>query len=254
MVTIKPQQSPSPFAYGPQTFTDLLLGFMALGAIGAAIYVVFHLPYLFSAGGALLAGVVTGPFASVGEMLASVALGALAGVAVGAIRLKLRSRVVDELVGAVLAPETLTAAKVGWAAAALAVAISVGSGLAVGRLGVVGVEVGASTVVGPLLTAACLWGCPPGAGDGDLFVTFVAIVLIVIVLTLVLSIGVTAIFAAAGKGLVAGAAQGTGHALGLAIVLMLTRLRTTGLTDAGHRGTPGKLTFDARKRAARVFP
>lgn len=48
-----------------------------------------------------------------------------------------------------------------------------------------------------------------------------------------------------GKGLASGGAQGAGKAIGLALVLFLTRLRTTGLTNIALRSKPGKLTAEA---------
>jgi hypothetical protein len=247
MTNIEPRHSQGPVGYGPTSFTELFLSMFALGAIVAALWLLvhlfFHVPLLLASVGTLLRGVVAGPGSS--ELLASLGLGVVAGIVVGAVRLRHTSLVLDELVGAVLSPETFTAATVRWSAAAFSVAIGVGSGLVVARLGIVGVEAEVASVVGPLLSGGCFWGCPPGSGSGDLTVTLFAIALIVVALTVLWSIGAAGLFAAVGKGLASGGAQGAGKAIGLALVLFLTRLRTTGLTDIASRSKPGKLTAEA---------
>lgn len=248
MAVVKGPQDhgPGPIIYGPQSFLELIGGFAVLGAAAAGIYLLFYLPSLLAGLWALLAGTVVGPLPLLGDMLSSLVLGVIAGAVVGAIRIRLnrRSAVIDELVGAVLSQDAITAAKVRWSAAALAIAIGAGSGLAIGRLGIFNAGDTSATVVGPLLAGACFWGCPPGAGGGgDPFVALVAIALIVVLLTVLLSLGVTAVFVAGAKGLATGAAQGVGHAVGIATAIAVSRLRTTALTQSQY-GRPGKLTFE----------
>lgn len=248
MTNIEPRNSRGPLGYGPTSFTELFLSIFALGAIVATlwllVHVFFHVPLLLAAVGTLLRGVLAGSGSS--ELLASLGLGVVAGIVVGAVRLRHTSLVLDEFVGAVLSPETFTAATVRWSAVAFSIAIGLGSGLVVARLGIVGVEAEVESVVGPLLSGGCFWGCPPGSGgSGDLTVTLFAIALIVVALTVLWSIGAAVLFAAMGKGLANGGAQGAGKAIGLALVVFLTRLRTTGLTNLASRSKPGKLTAEA---------
>jgi hypothetical protein len=248
MANIKGQQhGQGPFAPGPKSFLELIGGFAVLAAYGAGIYVLFHLPSLLAVVGTILAGSIAGPLPLFGEIAESVALGMIAGLIVGIIRLQLdrKSDVLDELVGAILSPEAITAAQVRWSAAALAVGIGAGTGLAIGRLGILGSHGTAPSVVGPLLAGACFWGCPSGTGGGgDVLVVLFAITLVVMLLAVIMSFGVTLVLAATAKGLATGAAQGGGRAIGIAAAVALSRLRWTALTNAGRYGRPGKLTFE----------
>ena len=94
--------------------------------------------------------------------------------------------------------------------------------------------------------------CPTGGSGGGLAAALL-IGLCLFLLVLALSVGVGAVLAALGKGLVGGAAQGGAQALGVAIVLALTRVWTTRLADAASRAPPEPLSLpDAIGEYARL--
>jgi hypothetical protein len=180
-----------------------------------------------------------------GALLTTLWLGLCAGVLTAIVRLKGRKRIIEELITAVLSPETITALQVRWSATALFLAIGLGSGFLAASLGLTGdhgAVASSLSFVGPWVSGACVLKCPTGGGGGGLAAALL-IGLCLFLLVLALSVGVSAVLAALGKGLVGGAAQGGAQALGVAIVLALTRLWTTRLADAASRAPPEPLSL-----------
>jgi hypothetical protein len=210
----------------------------------AGIFLLFHLPLLGSSVASLLLASIRAPWVSPGEMTASFLLGAAGAIVIWIIKRRVRSRVVEELVGATISTDTVTALKIGRMEAVLSILIGVFSSIVVDRLDVLGVHSGATSELGMLLSAGG-GGGGAGAGGGDLFVILVAVVIVVILLTMLGAVGISAVLSAAAKGMLGGAAEGAGRATGIAIMLTLTRLGTTLVTDQGRRGKAGRLTLAA---------
>jgi hypothetical protein len=179
-------------------------------------------------------------------IISALYLGVAAGVLTAIIRLKWQKRVIEELVSAVLEPETVSVAQVSWTAAALLVAVGLAGSYIVAQVGVPGPhDTVLASVAEPLVSAACVHTClSAGGGGAGGFVAVLMIGLIVFLLVMLCAVGIATTVAVAANGLVIGGVHGAARELAIAVVLVLTRLWTTRLTDTTWRSPPGRLSVE----------
>ncbi len=172
-------------------------------------------------------------------------LGILAGILTAVVRLRAKSRIIDELIAAIIEPGTVSALQVRWSSAAEAVLIGLLSSVIAVYLGFTDVQaVDTTSFIGPLLSSVCWQTCGVGGGGAGA-ASIIAIAIILIIVVLLVSIGVATILAFLAKSVVTSGVHGGARSLGLAITLALTRLWTTRLTKLASRSPAGRLSLQS---------
>ena len=227
-------------ANGP-TPAQIVAGIFALFFFGA---ILLNLGAVLGFSLVLIKSIFTGIFA---DLFPNMLLGICAGLIIGLIRyIKISNKIIEEVISTAVSWEAITSFKLGASLALHHILIGMVSGLLVGLIGIPFLADSAfpETGAGHILQSLCFWGCPgggPPGGEDGIFSALLAILIVILFCTLFLSLGVSAVLAKVASAMITEASSGGGQAIGVAIVLAMTRLWTIRLKSDSP---PKVLTFN----------